>query len=48
MEKKKTNDGKTKLVCEYIDRPEQVQKIIEEFELDNELKQKGLLGLDGK
>ena len=33
---------------EHIERPEQVQKLIEEFELDNDLKEKGRLGLDGK
>jgi hypothetical protein len=34
-------------VCECIDKPEQGQELINEFELDKDLKQKGLLGLDG-
>ena len=33
---------------QFVDKPAQVQELINEFELDQDLKQKGLLGLDGK
>ncbi len=35
------------MTCEYIEKPEQVQKLIDEFEMDEELKTRSLLGLDG-
>jgi len=44
----KVDDQRNKITCEYIERPEQVQKLIEEFEMDHELKDKSRLGLDGK
>lgn len=44
----KLEDGTMKFTWEPIDKPEQVQKLIEEFELDHELRSKNLLGLDGQ
>ncbi len=44
----KLDDHKNKIICEYIERPEQVQRLIEEFEMDHALKDKGQLSLDGK
>jgi hypothetical protein len=44
----KVDDHRNKIRCEYIERPEQVRALIDEFEMDNSLKDKGRLGLDGK
>lgn len=41
------DDGKSELSGEYIERPEQVQKLIDEFELNGELREQGLMSLDG-
>ncbi|CAF0781702.1 unnamed protein product [Adineta ricciae] len=41
------DDGKSELSGEYIERPEQVQKLIDEFELNSELREQGLMSLDG-
>ena len=40
-------DGRRELSGEYIERPEQVQKLIDEFELNSELREQGLMSLDG-
>ncbi|UJR36403.1 hypothetical protein I4U23_029126 [Adineta vaga] len=37
----------TEITCEYIERPEQVQKLIDEFELNSDLREQGLMSLDG-
>ena len=44
----KTDDEMVKNTYESVERPEHAQKLIEEFELDHELRSKNLLGLDGK
>lgn len=43
----KLDDGTVKYTYESLEKPEQVQKLIEEFEFDHELRSKNLLGLDG-
>lgn len=47
METKADNET-VKITYESVERPEHVQKLIDEFELDHELRSKHLLGLDGK
>ncbi|CAF3758936.1 unnamed protein product [Adineta steineri] len=43
----KTDGSENKIIWEYIETADQVQKLIDEFELNKELREKGLLGLDG-
>lgn len=43
----KNDDGTVKITCQSVETPEHVHKLIEEFELDHELRSKNLLGLDG-
>ncbi|CAF3993528.1 unnamed protein product [Rotaria sp. Silwood2] len=42
----KTENGQNKLIYKHLEKPEQVKKLIDEFELDDEFKEKGQLGLD--
>ncbi|CAF4984066.1 unnamed protein product, partial [Rotaria socialis] len=43
----KTHDGRDQIIRESIEKPEQAQELIDEFELDTGFRQKGQLSLDG-